>query len=89
MTVYIREADIDAVAQGMTVTIGDTDYILAELPAKPQTAGEDFDEYTLHVGGIQQGEWLYAAILSGPYAEGIFPADITVDRVSPMSFVVN
>lgn len=89
MTLYIREADIASVEQGMAVTIGDTQYILNELSVKPESAGEGFDEYALYVGGIQQGEWLYAATLNGPYMEGIYGAEITIDSVSPMSFVVN
>ncbi len=89
MTVYIREEDIALVKQGMTVRAGDTEYTIAEVSVHPQTAGDGFDEYALHVGGIQRGEWLYAATLSGPYKEGIHGAQITIESISPMSFVIN
>ena len=89
MTVYIRESDISSVKQGMAVSVGGAEYTIAGLSVNPETAGDGFDEYALHVGGIRRGEWLYAASLSGPYAEGIHSAEITVDSVSPMSFVVN
>ena len=89
MTAYIRESDISSVQQGMAVSIGGTEYTIAELSAKPETADNGFDEYALHVGGIQRGEWLYSASLSGPYAEGIHGAEITIDSVSPISFVMN
>ena len=89
MTLYIREADAAYVEEGMAVSIDGTEYTVASLSAAPESAGSDFDEYALHVGGIQRGEWLYAAALSGPYAEGIHRAEITVDSVAPMSFVVN
>ena len=89
MTVYIRETEIDRVALGMPVRIGDGQYAIAGVAPMPAAADDDFDEYALHVGGIRQGEWVYAASLSGPYTEGIHSAEITVDSVSPMSFVVN
>lgn len=89
MTLYIRETDIPYVEEGMVVSIGGGEYTVVSLSAAPESAGDEFDEYALHVGGIQRGEWLYAATLSGPYTEGIYSAEITVDSVSPMSFVVN
>ena len=75
--------------EGMAVSISGTEYTLGSLSASPESAGDEFDEYALYVGGIQRGEWLYTATLSGPYAEGIHSAEITVDSVTPMSFVVN
>lgn len=89
MTLYIREADASSVTPGMAVVIGEGEYTIDELSLKPVSAGDSFDEYTLHVGGIQRGEWLYAASVQGPYTEGIHSAEITLERVSPMSFVVN
>ena len=89
MTAYVRETEITCVEPGMAVSIGDATYTVAEIPVKPEAAGDNFDEYALHVGEIVQGEWLYAVALDGPYLEGIHRAAITVDSVSPMSFVVN
>ena len=89
MTIYIRESDISSVKQGMPVSVGGAEYTIAELSVNPETAGDGFDEYALHVGGIQRGEWLYAASLSGPYTEGIHGAEITTESISPMSFVIN
>ena len=89
MTVYIRESDIASVKQGMAVSVNGTEYTIAELSVNPETAGDGFDAYALHVGGIHQGEWIYAASLSGPYAEGIHGAEITIESISPMSFVIN
>ena len=89
MTLYIREADAPYMEEGMAVSISGTEYTLGSLSASPESAGDEFDEYALYVGGIQRGEWLYTATLSGPYAEGIHSAEITVDSVTPMSFVVN
>ena len=89
MTVYIRESDISSVKQGMAVSVGGAEYTIAELASKPETAGDGFDEYALHVGGIRRGEWLYAASLTGPYTEGIHGAEIMIESISPMSFVIN
>ena len=42
-----------------------------------------------HVGGLQSGEWVYAATLEITCEGSVHEAAIVVDSVSPMSFVLN
>lgn len=89
MTLYVREDAIDTIEPGMEVSIGESEYCIKEISVKPVIAGDGYDEYALHVGEIQQGEWFYTVVLDGSYIEGIHHAEIIVDSVSPMFFVVN
>lgn len=87
--IYIKEADIEKVAVGMTVTIGEAQCTVTEIKSQPAAIDNSFSDYALHVGELQQGEWVYEVIVSGEVTEGIHAAKIIVERVSPMSFVLN
>lgn len=88
-TVFVKEADIASIEKGMTVTVGDKEYKVAEISAQPIAVDGAFTEYALHVGGLQVGEWVYAVSIDGELPEGVHQAEIVIDSVSPMSFVLN
>lgn len=86
---YVREAEISKVETGMEVSAGGKTFSVAEIAGQPIAVDAAFGEYFLHVGGLQTGEWVYAVKLDGSLADGIYAAEIVVDSVSPMSFVLN
>ena len=89
MTVYVKEADIASVEKGMTVLIGDTECKITEISAQPVAVDGTFTDYALHVGGLQVGEWVYVVTVSGEFADGVHSAEIVIESVAPMSFVLN
>ena len=89
LTIYVKETDIELVNSGMEVRIGNDKYTIDEIALQPIAVDENFSDYALHVGGIQIGEWVYEAKASGEVADGIYKAEIVVESISPMSFVVN
>ena len=86
---YVNEADIDKVAVGMTVTVKEAQCTISEIKPQPVVVDESFMDYILHVGGLTQGEWVYEIVIEGEVPEGIYAAEIIVESVSPMSFVLN
>ena len=89
VTAYVREAEIDRIQEGMPVTVGGSEGVVASVAAQPVRVDETFTDYTLHVGGLQEGEWVYAVTLGVSCPDGVYTAEITTERVSPMSFVMN
>ena len=89
ITVYVKEADIAAVKTGMTVMVDGTELTVADISAQPVPVDEGFSEYALHAGGLQVGEWVYTLKVNGTLADGVHTAQIVIDSVSPMSFVLN
>lgn len=89
ITVYIKESDIEQIRDGMKVMIGNKDYEITDIAAQPIAVGDDFSEYALHVGNLQNGEWVYPVAVSGKSDDGIQRADIVVESISPISFVIN
>lgn len=75
----------------MLVRIGGKEFTVEDISETPVAVvqGEKFSEYLLHVGNLQAGEWVYEVILDGNLTDGIYSAEIVVDSVSPLSFVLN
>ena len=89
LTVYVKEADIDSIEEGMTVRIGDKEGTITEISTTPTTVDGTFSDYALHVGNLVSGEWVFAIRVSGEFTDGVHNADIVVESVSPMSFILN
>ena len=88
-TIYVKEADADSIESGMTVRIGDKEGTVTEIAASPVVVDASFTDYTLHVGNLVSGEWVFAIKVSGEFADGVYNAEIVIDSVSPISFVLN
>lgn len=89
VTVYVREGEISSVTEGMTVRIGEEEWQITDISTAPVAVDEGFSEYTLHVGQLQVGEWVYTAGVDAQLPDGIYSAQIVVESVSPVSFVLN
>lgn len=88
LTLYISETDIASVKADMDVDVNGMSCRLSEVSAAPVPA-DGLDEYLIHKGGFQTGEWVYTATAKADISDGVYSADIVVESVSPMSFVLN
>lgn len=86
---YVNEDSIDRVTEGMIVRIGDAEYTVTAVGKEPVVVDSSFSDYTLHVGGLQQGQWVYVVTIDGKLSEGVYSAQIVIESVAPMSFVLN
>ncbi len=86
---YIKEAEIDEIAQGDVVRIDGEEYTTEEISAEPIAVDSSFSEYALRVGELSEGEWVYPVTLSASLPDGVYEAEIVTERVSPMSFLFN
>jgi len=89
LTVYVKEADIARVEEGMKITVGDTECVVAQIGTVPVAVDKNFGDYALHVGSLKEGEWVYEVSADKEFADGIYKAAIVVESVSPISFVIN
>lgn len=86
---YVPEEKIGSVAQGMTVNMGSGTYKLTEVPNRPVVVDGSFEPYTLHVGELTAGQWVYPVTTDASLPEGVYEAQILVDSVTPLSFLLN
>ena len=89
LTVYISDGEISQVQAGMPVVINEAEYTISEISTTPVLADETLSEYAIHVGGLQAGQWVYGATVTGQLTDGVYSAHIVVESVAPMSFVLN
>ena len=87
--IYVKEADAEKVEAGMTVNVGDKEYTLGEIPTEPQRVDGSISEYAIHASGLVEGEWVYAVKVSGDFADGVQKAEIVIESISPISFILN
>lgn len=88
LTLYIKEADIDLVKAGMDANVNGISCKLSEISGTPVPV-DGLDEYLVHKGGFQAGEWVYTATAGADIPDGVYSAYIVVETVSPMFFVMN
>lgn len=86
---YVKETDVAAARKAANFSIGDTVYAVTSVAASPIAVTEEIDEYARHMGGLALGEWVYVVQTDAALAEGSYQAQIVVDSVSPLFFVLN
>lgn len=89
VTIYVKEANAPSVQEGMPVHMGNMDWTVTDITATPVVVDSNFSDYALHIGNFQKGEWVYAFKTNAQLPKGVYSAEIVVESVSPMSFVMN
>lgn len=89
ITAYLDEEQAGTVGDGMEITIDDKEFKITGISSKPIQIDDSFDSYAMHIGGFQDGQWVYEATAQSDIAEGTYEASIVTESISPMSFVFN
>lgn len=82
---YLPAKDAQRVASGSTVTVEGSELTVASISA----AEAELEDYVRTLGGLSAGEAVCAAALEGVLPQGVYPAGIIVERVTPVYFVLN
>lgn len=86
---YVKEADIKSIENGMAVSVNDKQYTVDGIEADPISVSQEMGSYFLHLGELQKGEWVCPVTVNTDLEDGTYQATITVESVSPMSFIIN
>ena len=89
VTLYVEEEKGSLVQPGMEARIGEKSCEVTEVSPLPVAAGEELPDYALHLGGFDAEAWVYAAAADAELPEGVYAAEIILESVKPMSFVMN
>jgi len=89
VTAWVREADAEKIHAGSAVSIGSAEGTVLSVDAEPVRVDETFTDYMRHVGSLRDGEWVFAVVLDVDCPDGVHAAQIVIDSVHPMSFVLN
>ena len=89
--VYIKEADLEKVKNGMNVEIVNKEnkYEIVEIETTPEKVTDELSEYARHLGNFQIGEWVYKCSLNKNVKEGTYSANVVIESIAPMTFITN
>ncbi len=89
--IYIKEADLEKVKNGMNVEIvnNENKYEIIEIETTPEKVTDELSEYARHLGNLQIGEWVYKCRLNKNVKEGTYSANIIIESIAPMTFITN
>ena len=87
--VYVKEADAQDVTESLNVQINDTAYAITAISQAPIAVDDSFSEYALHLLDLHKGEWVYTIAIDGSVPDGVYSAEIVIESVAPISFVLN
>lgn len=85
---YVGEEIWADVEDGMVVVIDDREYSVKEVATVPIKVNDEFDEYALHIGNLQVGEWVYEVVVEADLDDGIYEAEIVTESIAPISFLL-
>lgn len=88
ITGYIQEEDMEKLESDMSVKIEGNMYSIKSIANRP-IKGDEVDEYVLHKGNIGINTWVYPVVIDGSIADGVYFGTVTVQQVSPVSYLFN
>ena len=88
-TCYVTEEKAAKIKSGMQLNVDGNELSVSGISSKPVSVNAEMDEYLLYLGGFSEGDWLYEITANGALADGIYKAEIVMESVSPMSFILN
>ena len=89
VTAYFKAEDAAKLPENTKAYVGGAEGRVVSAAGEPVPVDESFTEYMRHVGSLQVGEFVLALALDAELPDGVYEAQIVVDSVSPMSFVLN
>ena len=87
--IYIGESDIEKLEIGMTVRSEEREYTITDIAEAPIKVDGALTDYAIHASGLTVGEWVYVVRIDGEHSDGVRKADIVIESISPMTFVIN
>ena len=88
-TCYVRQDVLSEIENGMTVVIGEKEYIVTSVSSEPVKVTDDFGDYAIHIGNFQIDEWVYEIVIDAELNDGIYEASIVTESITPISFLLN
>ena len=87
--IYVGESDVEKIEVGMTVRCEEKEYIITDIAEEPIRVDGSFTDYAIYASGLTVGEWVYAVSIDGEHPDGVQKADIVIESISPIAFILN
>ena len=87
--IYVGESDVEKIEVGMAVRSEEKEYKITDISKEPIKVDGTLTDYSIHASGLAVGEWVYAVSIDGEHLDGVQKADIVIESISPISFILN
>ena len=87
--IYVGESDVEKIEVGMTVRCEEKEYIITDIAEEPIRVDGSFTDNAIYASGLTVGEWVYAVCIDGEHSDGVQKADIVIESISPIAFILN
>ena len=87
--IYVGESDVEKIDVGMTVRSEGREYTITDIAKEPIKVDGSLTDYAIHASGLTAGEWVYVVSIDGEHSDGVQKADIVIESISPISFILN
>lgn len=89
LTCYVGNDDIEKITSKMKITVDGKDYDIINIDNEAKKASDELSEYLLYLGGFGEDDWVYEITAETDLPDGDYEAEIVVESISPMSFILN
>ncbi len=87
MVCLVKKEYGDRLSRDMKLRIDNEEYNVSLRNSKPATVWDTTDSYTLFLGDMQPGEWVYEIDVDGSFSDGSYEATLITEKISPMAFL--
>ena len=89
LTLYIPEKYEKTLKAGMTVVVNGERYPIQSVSDVPVHIHDKTDPYLMHISGIREGDFAITATAETALPDGVYTTVVTVESISPISFIIN
>ncbi len=88
-TCYVSIEDAKNIAPGMEINVGDSTGVIVSVSTESMEVTTDFNNYVQYLGGLTVGEQIVPVKVRTTAPDGMYMAQIVLETISPVSFLVN
>lgn len=86
---YLLPKDTEGLTIGTPVQIANSTGSVTGIATTPTDIPADFDTYALYLGDFQVGDFVVSVTADIKLQDGVYPAKVILESVSPISFILN
>lgn len=89
VTIYVKESDIKQIDKDTVFELDNKQIQVTNISNEPIVVDKEFSDYMLHVGELSLNEWVYELQAKCDVQDGVYPINIVIESIKPISFVIN
>ena len=89
VNIYIKESDMEKIDENTIFKLDNNEIQITSISKEPIVVDKEFSDYMLHVGELSVNEWVYVIKAKADIPDGVYPIEVIIESIKPISFVIN